>query len=497
MSVERPPEPWRSPWLWATVVLALVLRLPRLANRWDEVALAYSAYAAPASEALWAGRPGDAVAAWVGLHPPLHALLLAVLDGVWPAPALWIVLSIGCSLGAVLVVGRHAGPVAALVLASAPLQLQDAAEVNNYPLAVLGVAVLVATRRLAWPWFLLGVGLASWGHVLGLAAAGVVTAHRLVWPVDTRERWQVGGGAALLAAPVVVGAARLAGQSSTFAQPAPDWGAWLELVAGATGVEGLVLMPLVVLGLVWSRGGHSAAWAGVAGTYCLALWVGAAAAHQRPYLGLLGPPAAVAVAMLVGRARMPSVRVGLTLLIVGVCVVRSARAGWVELDTVRAIQADLSEERGVDLALRQSGPGDVVWLVAPALRADDDKSDHSAVLWRLSPWSAMPRATVDHPAFAFTDWLWGQPRWMDGRVVHTSTELDPGRFDVVVARAHADGQRVVVVLYDHAPATGLADRVERAVRVYGPAAHVVPRDHGLGDDYVWVLSPPDPTRARR
>ena len=51
--------------------LALLLRAPRLWARWDEVALAYAAYAEPTVAALQRLDLPAALTTWMGLHPPL------------------------------------------------------------------------------------------------------------------------------------------------------------------------------------------------------------------------------------------------------------------------------------------------------------------------------------------------------------------------------------------------------------------------------------------
>ena len=115
---------------------------------------------------------------------------------------------------------------AALVLATAPLQLQDAAEVNNYPLAIFGMAVLLAVARMSWGWFLIGVFVASWGHVLGLAAAGLLTAWRLWSPAHPGERVPVAAGAILIVAPLLIGIVSEGGSTTAspfIAQPSPLW----------------------------------------------------------------------------------------------------------------------------------------------------------------------------------------------------------------------------------------------------------------------------------
>ncbi|MBO87837.1 MAG: hypothetical protein CL927_21000 [Deltaproteobacteria bacterium] len=499
VSGSSPESAWRSPWLWGVLGLALLLRALRFVNRWDEITLAYAAYLAPAAEAIEAGDVGSALSAWVGLHPPAHALLVTALDLIWPAAGGWMGLSIVFSMATVLVVGRTGGPVAALVVATAPLLLQDAAEVNNYPLAVLGIALLATGQRASWPWFLLGVAVASWGHVLGLVTAGGITAWRLMRPVEPSERMRVALGAALIAAPLVAGGLRLAGKPTTFAQPEFVLLAWLEMV-GERG--GPALVPVLLLSLVGFGCASRAPRVPLLVLSCAfaaALALGVAAPHQRPYLGLFVPLAALAVGALMPVVSSLSPRMGRGLmLVVCVCLLgRGARIASIEWQTLDAIRADLVQTRAIDVALAQSREGDSLWLVAPALRADDDKTDYSSVLWRFSPWQQMPRAELPGIRYDFTDWLWGQPRRIGGRTVHTSTELDSARFDRVVEAAFERHARVFVVLYDHGPATGLLERVKRTVRIYTPEQSVIARDQGLGDDHVWRLSPPGESSADR
>ena len=90
------------------------------------------------------------------------------------------------------------------------------------------------------------------GHVLGLATAGGVTAWRLLRPVETAERGQVAGGAALLAAPLVAGGIRLARRPSTFSQPELQLESWMDLVRQCAGPEAWLVMVVGVMGLVVS-----------------------------------------------------------------------------------------------------------------------------------------------------------------------------------------------------------------------------------------------------
>ena len=95
------------------------LRVLRGLLRWDEVALAYSAYPAPVRDALVGMDPGGVLGTWMGLHPPLWAIWHALTELVAPVPMLWLLASITCSLLAVLAVGWRAGGVAAETVVAA------------------------------------------------------------------------------------------------------------------------------------------------------------------------------------------------------------------------------------------------------------------------------------------------------------------------------------------------------------------------------------------
>ena len=69
-------------------------------------------------------------------------------------------------------------------------------------------------------------------------------------------------------------------------------------------------------------------------------------------------------------------------------------------------------------------------------------------------------------------------------MVHTSTELDAAAFDQIAAHRFSEGGQLWVVLYDHAPASGLQARVERALRPYARTAWDVGTDEGLGVDWL-------------
>lgn len=469
--------------------LGLGLRALRVVARWDELTLAYAAYAEPVADALGRGQLLRAATTWVGLHPPLHPLLLGLSELVAPVPLLWLGGSAALSLLAVALVGREGGPLAAAVLATSPLQLADAAEVNNYPLATFSLALVLAAARGPWPALALAATLACWSHVLaGAGAAGVVLWRAAqAGPPDERGRLLL--ASALGAAPVVVGGLRRALEPGTFTQQAGAWQDWLGMAAGAVGLEGLLLAPLVALGLLWRRGPALAAFLPVALVLGLALLTGAAAPHQRPYLGLLGPAAAVAVGAAVGRLPGRGARLAFAVVVLLLCGGRAARGLPDQLAALRSIQADLHRERALDRALARSVPGDSLWVVVPALQPDDDKSATGPLMWRLPPWTPMPIARP--VAFEYGDYRYGQPRDFRGRTIHTSTELSEVALDHVASAALARG-RLFVVLADHGPAAGLRARVERALRPYGPQVEEVGEDVGLGTDLLYVVDGPAP-----
>jgi len=456
----------------AALILGGVLRAMRVGARWDELTLAYAAYMEPLADALSLGHPSALPGAWIGLHPPLYGTIHAVLEVLWPVPLLWLGLSALASVGAVAVVGRAAGPVAALVLATAPVHLMDAAEINNYPLASLAIACLILSARRSWVWLSAAAVFAAWAHILGAVAAAGVIAWRLLRGPPV-QRWPLVAASVLGVLPILGGVARLLQMESTWSQPDVDLAVWWSMVSNTLGIEGLILVPVVLLGL---RREVAAGWMSIVGALALAIVLGAAAAHQRPYLGLIAPIAAVAVGQ-AARSR-PWLAWGVVVL----CLVRGVRFGVEDLGRLQEISADQERIRAIDLAIERSEPGDTLWLVAPALQPDDDKTDFGAVMWRLHPWETM---SIARPSgLEYKDYRFGHPRNWRGRVVHTSTELDPAAFDQIAADRLGEGGTLWVVLYDHAPASGLKERVERTLRPYVAVTEDVGIDAGLGTDWL-------------
>lgn len=479
--------PGAPPWLWLALWLSLglVLRGLRVVARWDELSLAYAAYAEPTAAALSHGELLRAATTWIGLHPPLYGLIQGVCELFLPVPLVWLSISALLSFAAVALVGRAGGVVAAAVLATSAVQLADAAELNNYPLASFTLALVLALAGGPWWALALGAVLATWTHVLAAAGAAGVVLWRLLRPGKRADKLRLAAACVLGAAPVVVGGLHRAAESGTFEQPAGELLAWLRLVADAVGVEGLVLAPLVLAFLLWRGGAAAAAWFPVSGVLVLALLAGAAAPHQRPYLGLLAPAAAVALGLGTRRIAGRGPRRILVALVLGLCALRGGRALWSEWQVATQIGQDQHRTRALDVALERSVPGDTVWVVVPALQPDDDKTATGPLMWRFSPWEAMPIAKP--VSFEYTDYRFGQPRSYRGRTVHTSTELDAQVFDDVAAAALKRGE-LWVVLADYAPAAGLRERVLRVLRPYQVSVDEVGDDQGLGRDLLAHVS---------
>ncbi|MDP6934389.1 MAG: hypothetical protein QGG40_15795, partial [Myxococcota bacterium] len=248
--------------LLAILAFAVVLRILRVFNRWDEVTLAYAAYPEPTARALEEGRWLDAVTSWVGLHPPLHGLLHAFTEVLLPIPLLWLSMSAAATVGVILLVAHAtrsrqgwatASLVAAALLAVAPTQLADTAEVNNYPLAALSIAAVLATARAPWPWLAAAGALAAWSHLLAGWIAGAVLALRAGRDLATGRRADAArllaaGGLAVL--PVAAGVVVRMGKSGTFDQPDLNLGTWFGLVHQTLGPLGALLTIPVIVGLL-------------------------------------------------------------------------------------------------------------------------------------------------------------------------------------------------------------------------------------------------------
>jgi hypothetical protein len=373
------------------------------------------------------------------------------------------------SIVAVYCVGRVVGPLGALVLATSPIQLAYAAEINNYPLGVALVGACLLAAKESWRWAAVMAIAAAWAHVLAAFAGLGLIVWRLVRDRGRLQSRKMALMAFLGMLPVGAGAVNLLSQEGTFGQGGESL-AWLQRAVHAIGPEGLLMSGLALL--AWR---HPAAWIWGAMAVVLAgaLALGIASAEQIQYLPLLGPPAAVLIGAGVAGLRAPRLHRLVVWLVALACLVRGGRFMASEMGRIAAILEDQSTTRAVDLAVDGSGPGDTIWLVAPANQLDDDKTATAAVLWRLPPWSPMPLAyPVD---FEYRDYRYGQPRTWQDRTVHSSTELYAAPFDAIAqSTLKAEGE-LWVVLYEYEHAQGLVARIERVLRPYEWEMQEVPR----------------------
>ncbi len=466
--------------LFGVFALALTLRLLRAAVRWDEVALAYAAYAEPALRAWENGRPQDLFSAWIGLHPPLYAALLATELHLFPIPLLWLLSSVLPGAIASTCLAHRYGLPAGLFFATWAPALLQAAELDNYPLAGAALALLLSSRPFPRSAFLLAFSLTIWSHVLLILPAWALLLHR-AW-AETRDRIPLLAGGVLVSLPLAAGILLRTTRPGTFSQQGFSPIEWSTDLLDRLGPGGALLVGLAGLGLLRrprDLASHSAALLG--GSWLVALVANIAAPHQFQYLALLSAPFAIGFVRLFG----PSPRA--VLLASLLCLLTALPLLHSDLEALRSIHRDFGQERAIDRALSRARPGDLLYLLAPALQDDDDKTDFSPVIWRFPPWTRFP--PIRPVAFDRTDWRYGQPHSWRGLHIHTATELWTAPFDQLVDAAFQRSATVHLVLYDHAPATGLEQRVSRALRIYQPELHRFPRTSALGDDLLFTFRP--------
>lgn len=463
--------------LWLVVGLAFLLRFSQACLRWDEIALAYAAYQQPFVDAM-GGGDFSAWAQFHGLHPPLYSLCFGLLNALWGAPGAWLLFSAIVSTAAVWVVGRTAGLAAAAILAVDPLQIAYAGEVNNYPLLVLMVSLVVWSAQKAQKGgstkvlIVCGV-LAAWTHFLGGLVFGLCAVRLMIQ--DRKRGFRVLGIGLVCVLPVLIRMLQLAGESGNYGQSGLDWGLVGAGLLDKTGWWWVILLPAAVGA---KRHKRALGWIGLALIAVILGLVGLqiAAPHQQPYWLVLGPFLAILVAANPGP---------LPWLLAGLGFFTVAPGQWRQVDSLRQ---ELQRDRAIDRALALSGAEDALWLVAPALEPDDDKRATSDVLWRLSPWV---RARPWRENFEFVDPRFGQPRVWGQRVVHSSVDLVEGEIQAGCQRSFssaeafeaaagwhlAAGKRLWVILYDHSPACDMPGGMDWAFRNFH-----------LGE-----LSPDDPT----
>ena len=220
-----------SAWLLiALLALAVAVRLGRVPLAWNYWAIDYLSYPLAHRDELAHGH-----VAWTrltGLHPGLWSLIMAtsgVLGG--GVRAAWA-FSLLCSVGSIAVAAawlhRRAGPAAAALatalLALSPLHAHYGLELNNYPLYLLGSAVLAAgldrgLRRDRVGLAFLGALLCLHGHLAGHALVGAALLLALA-----RRRGRLIGAllaAEALASPILFAALRHRAAAGTFHNERP------------------------------------------------------------------------------------------------------------------------------------------------------------------------------------------------------------------------------------------------------------------------------------
>jgi len=402
-------------------------RLLRAGLRWEEWALHYAAYNLEAQEAIQSTEFLASLQSWVGLHPPLYPILHGLMNGLWASPATWLLFSAACSVGAVaFMLKAHPGQyIPALLLATDPVQIHYAAEVNNYPLSVLfvsGVWWAFQTHRVGA--LRVFACLALWTHIMAGAVCALIA-------VLHKDRWKTLLCMGLLSLPLWGPAIGLVMDPGSQNQPELNIELSLQDAIDRFGLGWLALLPMLVMG---ASGAHAAAavWAGTCFFWFFMVGLGIAAPHQFPYALYLGIPAAALLASSARRNRPFAV------LIVGVALLRGLWGTGSFLHQGQQIWSDLKQTRGVDTVLSLSLPGDAIVLVRGPGAPDDDRRHFSSVLWRFSPFESMPAIlTGVRPD------LVGQPRLYAGRRIYTFAHPRPSIGEI-------PGHSIFTVLYDGA-----------------------------------------------
>ena len=381
--------------------MALALRVLRGLCRWDEWALHYSAYYAPIRLAFEDGDWSSMGRTWTGLHPPLYGILHALMSALFSAPGLWLAFSVGVSFLAVLALLRSKGDgawLAAVILATDPVQLHYAAEINNYPL-------MVCTIGLAWwarshqRWLLLGLvgGIAAWTHILAGVTVGAMV-------MTSPRRWHSLAVMAAGAAPLVAGAADILTDMGHRSQPPLDLMASARDALSRFSPSFLLLLPLLIRGIA-AQPAAAITWGAATVFWLSMVGFSLAAPHQFPYALALGVPAAVLVA---SGARGPRAQ----RFVLAVCLMRGLWCAAQDVDRVHTIWTHADASKAVGAVLAAAGPGDAVVLLRGLQEQDDDKRHISPVLWRFPPWEPMEDRT--HPQIVEAPHRQGNPRgWRD------------------------------------------------------------------------------------
>gem|GEM_PF-6106779 len=448
--------------------LAVAVRLRRFGVSWNFWAVDYASYAFVHRDELRGGH-----VAWVrlmGLHPPQWALLNAAISAAGGTLrelyGLALLLSVGAgAVGAVAL--RRGGLLFAALFAISPLQAHYGLELNNYPLFLLGTALVAAgaigeDRRGGLGALGIGALLSLHGHLAGFGLVGVTG----LWLALAR-RWRgvwVLGGAGVLALPVLIAAlGQRAGDTTFHNERLPLAELASELAAAFSAYGGALSWASItaaVLGAAWfargDRAGRFLAVFGLAGAGAVAAGIisGAAFVRQTPYW--LQPSwaalAVVARGWAVGTKRQRAVLLGLL-------------APWVGLSAVRAVSppVELVEVGSLSPQGWRLPP-----LDAPRPRPNPapDANAPSGPAWAPA---GFPRELTSDEAHVPLSWWAARPiPGRDGpRVMSVAAPTDPAPIRAfLLPRTASD---VAVYLWDIAFVNDLPMRADPLFAAFHPA----------------------------
>lgn len=429
-------ESSKSWWL-PLLFFAAALRLPRAVLRWTEDSWAYLVYDAEMSQAFEQGQYWQGLTHFSGLHPPGWGLFHNFMEWALPVPMLLLLASVACSLGAVLLAGRLGWRVGFLV-ATSPLQIAYAAELNNYPAMALCMAWIWWAREQAEQsdspgWHLaIATAIGAWVHLL-VGLFGLIAA----WGLGRRHRWpttfRVAGVLALAMLPLLPNILGLLGAESTFSQPPYKAGLVFSDFTDRFGWLGFLL--LIPAGVGAKIRPQLAKTLGACVALILGLQLaGIAAPHQFPYFLALSVPFALLVQ---AGAQGPLLKA----LVLGVITLQTVSLTRMSLAQVQAIGEDQTLHRGLDLALQEAQAGDAIYLLRKRGRPDDDKRGFSGQLARISPWNRLPR--VRPYDFPWVDHRHGQPRGLGDLTIYVNDH--PRKTILQAVQAH---KRLFLVVSD-------------------------------------------------
>lgn len=375
--------------------------------RWTEDAWAYLAYDAEMWQAFSQGHYWTGLTDFTGLHPPAWHLIHNTIEWLAPIPMLLIGLSLACSIAAVEI-ARRLGWMVGLLVATSPIQLAYAAELNNYPAFALCSAWLWWAHQRALNQqtptaLVLATAVGAWVHLL-LAGIGLILAAT----VSRRTLLKTACWLGLALLPLLPGLVELLSAGDASRQPP-----FKPSLVTAQYIERFGLLSMVLLIPAW-RGRRASlpltrAFLGIFGLILGLQLARIAAPHQFPYWLALSVP----FALLVQHGAITPL---LRLLVWFVAALQAISVARLNISQVSAINADLAQTRGIDVALAEAKPGDAIYLLRKRTLPDDDKRGYSAQLTRISPWGRLPR--VRPYEFPYVDHRHGQPRDHKGVTIY-------------------------------------------------------------------------------